>query len=61
MRVKIILYYGSIWTDKVIETTNGEIFIFRYPSGDLRHEGWFEELDEERQEQIRKQVPNLAA
>ena len=61
MQVKIILHYGSIWADKIIETTTGEIFLFQYPTGSLRHETWFHKLDEERRKQINKQVPNLAA
>ena len=61
MQVRIIIHYGSIWADKVIETTNGEIFVFRYPTGHLHHETWFDELDEERRKQIKKQVPGLAA
>ena len=61
MQVRITLHYGSIRADKIIETTTGEIFLFQYPTGSLRHETWYHKLDEERRKQIKRQVPGLAA
>lgn len=61
MQVKIFLSYNSIWMDKVIETVSGEILRPTFPNGDLRHDCWFDELDEERRRQILEQVPEVAA
>ena len=59
MRINFSLYFGSVKVDKVFETDNGEILHRVFPAGDLRHEAWFDDLEEELQSQIMNQLEEL--
>lgn len=56
MRINLSIYFGSVKVDKVFETDNGEILHQVFPSGDLRHEDWLYDLEEEIQSQIISQL-----
>ena len=57
MRISITINFHSVKIEKVLETDNGEILHYEFPSGDLRHETWLNDLDDQVKEQILEQIP----
>lgn len=57
MRISISINFHSVQIEKVLETDNGEILHYEFPSGDLRHETWLNDLDDQVKEQILEQIP----
>ena len=58
MKIVVCISFHSVNIDKVLETENGEILHHEFPTGALRHESWFHELDLELQAQIIRQLPD---
>ena len=58
MRINIQITCHSLRIDKVLETDNGEILHREFPTGALRHDVWFQELEPELKSQILTQVRN---